>query len=121
LFERRLTPTTSGCAKSTSSQKAFRRKEKEALVEQSPVASTTDISSQAPGAEMTVASEVEKGGTSAAPPVEGHQDDLCVSDTLPTLSQQTTEVGGTCVEGDDDRFLYAGTPWQNDVIAVDAH
>jgi hypothetical protein len=25
-------------------------------------------------------------------------------------------VGGTSVEGDDDRCLYIGTPWGNDII-----
>jgi hypothetical protein len=85
-------------------------------VEQSPTASVAEVSSQALGTGVTVASEVEKGGAGTTPPVGGQQDDLCVIDPPSTLSQQAVEVGDTSVEGDDDRCLYAGTPWENDVI-----
>jgi hypothetical protein len=103
-------------AKNASGQEAFARKGKETPVEQSPTASTTDVTSQALGAGAKMMLEVEKCGASTASPVGGRQDDLCVFDPLPTLGQQIAEVGGTSVEGDDDRCLYARTPWENDVI-----
>jgi hypothetical protein len=62
-------------------------------------------------------SEVEKGGTSTAAPVGGQHDDLCGTDPPPALGQQAVEVGGMSIEGDDDKFLYARTSWENDVVA----
>jgi hypothetical protein len=107
---------TSDSAKNASGQEAFGCRGREALVEQSPAVSTAEVSSQALGAGATVASEVEKGATSTTPPVGGQQDDLCVSDPPTTLGQQAAEVGDTDVEVDDNRCLYAGTPWENDVV-----
>jgi hypothetical protein len=49
-------------------------------VEQSPAASIADVISQSLGAGATTVSEVEKGGASAAPPIGGHLDGLCVFD-----------------------------------------
>jgi hypothetical protein len=87
-------------------------------VEQSPAVSTAEVLSQSLGVVAMTASELEKGGTSTAPPIGGHQDELCVSDLPPTLGQQAAEVGGTSVEGDDNnKFLYVRIPWEDDIIA----
>jgi hypothetical protein len=116
LFVYKATPVMPGSAKNASGQEAFGHKGKEVSVEQLPTTSTADVSSQVLRARETAAPEAGKGGASGAPPVGGHQDDLCMSAPLPALDQQTVEVGGPSLEGDNDRCLYVGTPWENDVI-----
>jgi hypothetical protein len=117
FFVRRVTLVTSESAKNALGQEVFGRKGKEVPVEQSPAASTADVSFQPLGGGVTAASEAEKGGASGSQPVKGRQEYLCMSDLPPTLHQQTTETGGPDLEGDNDRRLYVRTPWENDVIA----
>jgi hypothetical protein len=84
---------------------------------QSPAASAADVSSQTLGAGATAASEAEKGGASDAQPVGGHRDNICMSAPWPTLEQQIAKSGRPGLDNDNDRCLYVGTPWENDVIA----
>jgi hypothetical protein len=99
---------------------AFGHRWKEVPEEQSLAASTSEASSQALVVVAVATLKVEKGGASTTPLVGGQQDDFCMTDPPPTLGQQVAEVGGTSVEGDDDRCLYVGTPWENDVV-TDCH
>jgi hypothetical protein len=91
----------------------FGCKGKEALVEQLPVVSTVDVTSRAGATSKSVA---EKDGVSAALLVGGRQDDLYMTDSQLTLGQHVVEAGVTNVEDDNNRCLYIGTPWENDVI-----
>jgi hypothetical protein len=103
-------------AKNASIQEAFESKGKEALVEQSPAVSTTDVMSSTVGVGATAASTAEKAGTSNARTVGGGQDDLCMADAQPTLDPLDGEAGGANIRGDDRQCLYVGTLWENDVI-----
>lgn len=87
----------------------------EAPVEQSPTASTAEVSSQTLGARVTVASEVGKGGASTDPPVRGQQDDLYVADPPSTLGQHAAEVGDTTSRGRRQVHVYQN-PCENDVV-----
>jgi hypothetical protein len=117
MLVRREPPTTSESTKNASGQVAFGSKGKEALVEQSPVVSTVDVTSADAGAGEEAVSTTEKDKTSTALPAGDEQDDLCIADPQPTLDLQTTEAGGANVEHDDCQCLYVETPWENNVIA----
>jgi hypothetical protein len=54
-------------------------------VAESPVVSTTDVTSVAGGTGATAASEVDKAGTSTAPATEEEGGDLYMADPRPTL------------------------------------
>jgi hypothetical protein len=56
----RVPPTTTESGRNASGQEAFGSKTREALVEQSPMVSTTDMTSSAVGAGATAGSAAEK-------------------------------------------------------------
>jgi hypothetical protein len=83
-------PTTLERGKNASGQEAFGSKAKEALVEQSPAISKSDMPSPTVGTRVTAASTAEKVGASTAPPTGEEKDDLCMTDPRPTLDPQTS-------------------------------
>jgi hypothetical protein len=112
----RAPPTTSESGKNASGQEAFGSKAKEMPVAESPVVSTTDVTSVAGGTGATAASEVDKAGTSTAPATEEEGGDLYMADPRPTLDPRWLG-GGARVEDDAHRCLYVGTPWEAEVVA----
>jgi hypothetical protein len=113
----RLTPATSDSAKNAFGQEVFRHKGGNALVESLPVTSAAGISSQALETAGVAASEAKKISTGGAQQVEGLQSDLCMAGLPPVQEQQAGGASRPRDEEEDDRCLYVGTPWEDDVIA----
>jgi hypothetical protein len=112
----RVPPTTSESRKNASGQEAFGTKAPEVPVVESSVASAANVTSAAAGAGATVASEADKVGTSAPPVARGEDSDRGTSEP-----HEEPPSGGIFTEGmeainDEDRCLYAGTPWEAEVV-----
>jgi hypothetical protein len=94
----------------------FGSKIPEAPVVESPAASAADVTSAAAGAGVTAASEADKAGTSTPPDTWGEGGNRGTSDP-----QEAPPPRGIIDEGmeevnDEDRCLYAGTPWEAEVV-----
>jgi hypothetical protein len=113
----KTTSMMSESAKNTLGQKAFGHKGGKVPVERSPAASAADVLSQALGAGGVATSVAEKVVVVDAHQIGGPQDDLCMSAPPPSQDRQTTEAGGPRLEEEDNRCLYVGTPWEDDVIS----
>jgi hypothetical protein len=75
-----------------------------------------DVTSAAVGAGATAASEADKAGTSAPPATGGEGNDRGTSEP-----QEEPSSGGIFAEvmeavNDEDRCLYASTPWEVEVV-----
>jgi hypothetical protein len=109
-------PTTSESGKNTSGQEAFGSKLPGKLVVESPVASAADVTSVTVGAGMMAVSEADRAGTCAPPTAEAEGGDLGTSTPQAAPgSQGVMEEGARSVD-DQDRCLYAGTPWEAEVV-----
>jgi hypothetical protein len=113
----RVPPTTSESGKNASGQEAFGTKAPEAPVVESLTASAADMMSAAAGARATTTSEADKAGTSAPPAARGEGGNRGTSEP-----QEEPPSGGIFAEGmeavdDEDRCLYAGTPWEAKAVA----
>jgi hypothetical protein len=113
----RSTSVMSESPKNASGQEAFRHKGRRASVEHPPAASVADCSSQASTAGGLAAPEVEKVAADNAQQAEGLQSGLCMSTSLPAQDHEVVEVGGPGNMEEDDKCLYVGTPWEDEVIA----
>jgi hypothetical protein len=113
----RVPPTTSESGKNASGQEEFRSNMLGMPVVESPAASAADVTSAAVGAGTAAASEAEKAGTSAPPPTEGEGIDLYTSGPQPAPGSQAAVEEGAQSEDNQDRCLYVGTPWEEEVVA----
>jgi hypothetical protein len=102
--------------KNASGQEAFGTKAPEVPVVESPTASAVDVTSAVTRAGTTMASEADKAGTSAPPTAGGEGGNRGTSEP-----QEEPPSGGIFAKGleavnDEDRCLYAGTPWEAEVV-----
>jgi hypothetical protein len=112
----RIPPATSGSGKNALGQEAFGSKVPDTPVMESPATSVIDMTSAAAGTSTTAASEAEKAGTSVPHATEGEGGDRGTSDP-----QEVPRPRGIIDEGmeavnNEDRCLYAGTPWEVEVV-----
>jgi hypothetical protein len=107
--------TTSESGKNASGQETFGSKLPETPVVESPVASAADVTNTAVGAGATAASEAERAGTSAPPTTVAEGGDLGTSAPRAPGPRGVREEGARSVD-DQDRCLYAGTPWEAEVV-----
>jgi hypothetical protein len=107
---------TSESEKNASGQEAFWRKLPETPVVESPAASAADMTSAVVGAGTTAVSEADRAGTSAPATAGAEGSDLgtCGLQVAPG-SQGVMEEGARSVD-DQDLCLYAGTPWEAEVV-----
>jgi hypothetical protein len=112
----RVPPTASGSGKNASGQEAFGSKKPETLVVESPAASAADVTSTTAGVGTTAAPEVDKAGTSAPPTTSGGGSDRGTSDPQPVPGPRGIINEGMELVNDEDRCLYAGTPWEAAVV-----
>jgi hypothetical protein len=106
----------SGSGKNASGQEAFGSKVPETPVTESPAASAADVISAATGAGATVASKAEKAGTSAPPAAEGEGGNRGTSELQEVPPPQGILDEGMEAVNDEGRWLYAGTPWEAEVV-----
>jgi hypothetical protein len=102
--------------KNASGQEAFGSKVPGTPVVESPTALAADVTSMAAGAGATAASEADKAGTSAPPATEGEGGDHDTSDPQEVPPPQGIIDEGMEAVNDEDRCLYAGTPWEAEVV-----
>jgi hypothetical protein len=102
--------------KNASGQEAFGRKVPEMPVMESPAASAADVTSAAAGVGATAASEAEKVGTSAPPATKGEGGDHGTSDPQEVPPPRGIIDEGMEAVNDEDRCLYARTPWEAEVV-----
>jgi hypothetical protein len=112
----RVPPTTSERGRNTSGQEAFGRKLSETPVVELPAASAADVTSTATGAGATAASEADKAGTSVPPTTRGEGGDHGIAGPQQAPHPQGIIDEGTEALNDEDRCLYAGTPWEAEVV-----
>jgi hypothetical protein len=112
----RVPPTTSESGKNASGQKAFGSKLPETPVVESPAASAADVTSSAVGAGATAASEANKAGTIMPPTTGGEGCDHGTSGPQEAPGPQGIIDEGMKSVNDEDRCLYAGTPWEAEVV-----
>jgi hypothetical protein len=108
--------STSGSKKNASGQEAFGSQVPETPVTESPAASVADVTSAATKAGAVAASEVEKAGTSAPPTAEGEGGDRGTSEPQEVLPPRGILDEGMEAVNDEDRCLYASTPWEAEVV-----
>jgi hypothetical protein len=113
---RRVPPTTSESRKNTSGQEAFGSKLPETPVVELLAASTADLTSAAAGAGTTAMSEADKARTSAPPTTGGEGGDRSTSGLQEAPGLQGIIDEGMEAANDEDWCLYAGTPWEAEVI-----
>jgi hypothetical protein len=106
----------SGGAKNASGQEAFGSKAPETPVVESPAASAADVTSTATGVGTAAAPVADKAGTSAPPTTGGGGDDLGTSDPRSVPSPQGIIDEGMESVNHEDWCLYAGTPWEAEVV-----
>jgi hypothetical protein len=106
---------TSESEKNASGQEAFGSKVPGTPVVESLAASAADVTSTAAGAGTTAAPEVDKAGTSAPPTTGGEGGVRGTSDPQPAPGPQGIIDEGMESVNDEDRCLYAGTPWEEEV------
>jgi hypothetical protein len=78
--------------------------------------SAANVTSAAAGAGATVVSEADKAGTSAPPTTEGEGGDCGTSDLQEVPPPQGIIDEGMEAVNDEDQCLYAGTPWEAEVV-----
>jgi hypothetical protein len=112
----RVSSTTSESGKNASGQEAFGSKLSETPVVESLAASAADMTSAAVGAGTTVVFEADRARTSAPPTAGGEGGDRGTSgpQSAPGL-EGIMEEGARSVD-DEDLCLYAGTPWEAEVV-----
>jgi hypothetical protein len=76
-----------------------------------------DVTSQALGARGAAVAEAEKVTIGGAQQVKRLQSDLCMTGPPPVQEQQAGGESEPGAREEDDRCLYARTPWEDDVIA----
>jgi hypothetical protein len=106
----RVPPTMMESGKNASGQEAFGSKVSGTPVVESPTTSAVDVTS------TTTASEADKAGTSAPPTTGGEGDDRGTSDPQPAPGPRGIIDEGTESVNDEDHCLYAGTPWEAEVV-----
>jgi hypothetical protein len=74
------------------------------------------VTSATAGAGATTTSKADKVGTSAPPAASGEGGDRGTSETQEELSSGGIFVEGMEVANNEDRCLYAGTPWEAEVV-----
>jgi hypothetical protein len=112
----RVPLTTSESEKNASGQEAFGSKVPDMPVVESPVASAADVTSAAAGAGTSSAPEADKAETSASPTIRGEGGDHDTPDPQPAPGLQGIIDEGMDSVNDKDRCLYAGTPWEAEVV-----
>jgi hypothetical protein len=112
----RVPPVTSGSGKNALGQEAFGSKVPKTPVMESPAASTADVTSAAVGAGTTAAPEADKARTSAPPTTGGGDGDLGTSKPQEEPPSRGILDEGMEAVNDEDRCLYASTPWEQVVI-----
>jgi hypothetical protein len=110
----RAPPATLGSGKNDSGHEAFGSKVPETPVTESLAASAADVTSAATMAGAAVASEAEKAGTSAPPTAEGESGDRSTSEPQEVPPPRAILDEGMEAVNNEDRCLYAGTPWEAD-------
>jgi hypothetical protein len=112
----KVPPATSGSGKNALGREAFGIKVPETPVTESPAASAADVMSAATGTGTTAASEAEKAGTSVPPATEGEGSDRGTSEPWEVPPPRGIIDEGMEEVNDEDRCLYAGTPWEAEVV-----
>jgi hypothetical protein len=112
----RVSPTSSESERNASGQVAFVTKVPQTPVVESPTASAADVTSTTAGVETAAAPRADKVGISTPPATEGEGGDR---DTFGP--QEEPPSGGIFAKGmevvnDEDRCVYAGTPWEAEVV-----
>jgi hypothetical protein len=102
--------------KNASSQEAFGSKAPETPVVESQAASAADVTSTAARVGTTAAPEADKADTSAPPTTGGEGDDLGTSGPWSAPGPRGIIDEGMELVNDEDRCLYAGTPWEAKVV-----
>jgi hypothetical protein len=120
LFMGRVPLTTSESGKNASGQEAFGSKLPETSVAESLAASADDMTSMAVGAGTTASSEADKVGTSAPPTTGGEGGERGTSGPHEAPGPQGIIDEGMKSVNDEDWCLYAGTPWEAEVV-TDCH
>jgi hypothetical protein len=85
-------------------------------VTESSAASAADVTSATTGAGPTAASKAEKAGTSAPSAAEGEGGDRGTSEPQEVPPPRGILDEGMEAVNDEDRCLYAGTPWEAEVV-----
>jgi hypothetical protein len=112
----KVPPTTSESGKNASCQEEFGSKLPKTPVVESPAASTANVTSTAVGAGTTASFEADMAGSSAPPTTGGEGGDLGTYGLQAAAGPQGDMEEGTRSVDDQDRCLYAGTPWEVEVI-----
>jgi hypothetical protein len=112
----RVPLTTSGSRKNASGQEVFGTKPPKAPIVESSAASAADVTSAAAGVGTTAAPKTDKAGTSTPLATKGEGGGHGTFGP-----QEEPPSGGIFAEGmeavnDEDRCLYAGTPWEAEVV-----
>jgi hypothetical protein len=81
-----------------------------------PTASAAYVTSAAAGAGAMAASEAEKDGTSAPPATEGEGGDRDTTEPQDVPPPWGIIDEGMEVVNNEDRCLYAGTPWEAEIV-----
>jgi hypothetical protein len=107
---------TSERGKNALGQEAFGSKLPETPVVESLAASAADVTSATIGAGTMAASEAERVGTSAPSTAGAKGGDLGASGPQLASGPQGVMEEDTRSMDDEDRCLYAGTPWEAEVV-----